>query len=109
MILPTQAREVLEFIHESALSFGFPTRILLFGSRARGDHHSRSDYDIAVEPDRTLNENWAQFWNLVDEAAPTLCKIDLINLADNLSESFRNQIEADGIEFKPLAERHETK
>ena len=109
MILPTQAREVLEFIHESALSFGFPTRILLFGSRARGDHHSRSDYDIAVEPDRTLNANWAQFWNLFDEAPPTIFKIELINLSANLSESFRTQIEAAGLEFNTLTEGHETK
>lgn len=109
MTLPSQAREVLEFVRASAEAFGVPKRILLFGSRARGDHSSRSDYDIAVEPDRVLKDNWVQFWNLVDEAASTLCKIDLINLADDLSESFRAQIEADGIEYNPKVEHHEIK
>jgi predicted nucleotidyltransferase len=109
MTLSPQAMEVLEFVRLSAERFGFPQRIILFGSRARGDHESRSDYDIAVQPDSELNRNWAQFWNLVDESAPTLCKIDLINMTDNLSEGFRAQIEADGFELKLKAAHDETK
>jgi predicted nucleotidyltransferase len=109
MNLSPQAINVLNFVRESAEKFGSPKRIILFGSRARHDHGSRSDYDIAVEPDPVLNRNWALFWNLVDEAAPTLCRIDLINLADDLSESFRVQIESAGIDFNLKAGNHETK
>ncbi len=109
MTLPTRTTQVLEFVRQSAEAFGSPKRILLFGSRARGDHSDRSDYDIAVEPDAALNKNWVHFWSLVDEKAPTLSKIDLINLADDLSESFRNQIETDGIDLLPKAKQHETK
>ena len=31
-----------------------PERILLFGSRARGDHHEHSDYDLIVVVDKTF-------------------------------------------------------
>ncbi|BCB96578.1 hypothetical protein JZK55_15000 [Dissulfurispira thermophila] len=33
-----------------------PQKIILFGSKARGDFHSRSDTDIAVETDKSLEE-----------------------------------------------------
>ena len=34
-------------------------RVVLFGSRARGDHHADSDYDVAVFL-RTLPDRWAE-------------------------------------------------
>lgn len=34
-----------------------PRRVILFGSRARGDHHPRSDVDLLVEMDGRLNSD----------------------------------------------------
>jgi predicted nucleotidyltransferase len=46
-------------------------RILLFGSRARGDHGERSDIDLAVACPGADDEDWAKIWLIVDDA-PTL-------------------------------------
>ena len=40
-------------------------RIVLFGSRARGDAHSDSDYDIAVFIE-DLDDRWREFHRLAD-------------------------------------------
>lgn len=75
-------------------------RIVLFGSRARGDHDDRSDIDLAVAcPEADLDE-WAAIWDAVDEA-PTLLAVDLIRL-DQVDEPLRRRIEAEGV---PLHER----
>src|SRR5439155_12453427 len=34
-----------------------PERIILFGSRARGDHHPESDYDVIVVLETTLDRD----------------------------------------------------
>jgi len=31
---------------------------LLFGSRARGDYHNRSDYDFAILMDNSVDKSW---------------------------------------------------
>ena len=50
-------------------------RVVLFGSRARGDNRSRSDIDIAV----TGVEDFDTLAEAVDEL-PTLYSVDLLNL-----------------------------
>ncbi len=40
-------------------------RVVLFGSRARGDAHEASDYDIAVFP-KDLTDRWREFHRLAD-------------------------------------------
>lgn len=74
----------------------FPTvqRILLFGSRARGDAQPRSDIDLAVEaPDMPL-EDWQRVIEIV-ERAPTLLEIDLVRL-DEAGAQLRACIEDEG-------------
>ncbi len=105
MMLAPKDLEVLSFVQEAACKFGSPKRIILFGSRARGDHQPLSDYDIGVEADNDLIENWARFWNQVDEGAPTLCKIDLVLINSEISEELRTQILNQGIEFTLKGEK----
>ncbi len=99
MMLAPRDLEVLSFVQEAACKFGSPKRIILFGSRARGDHKPLSDYDIGVEGDSDLTKNWAKFWNKVDECAPTLCKIDLVLMNSEIADELRTQILSQGIEF----------
>ena len=40
--------EILSLIRRTALEFPSIRRVVLFGSRARGDFNDGSDYDIAV-------------------------------------------------------------
>ncbi|MEB3329588.1 MAG: nucleotidyltransferase domain-containing protein [Candidatus Sericytochromatia bacterium] len=65
-------------IHELAARLGrLPKvrRVILFGSRARGDHTERSDVDLAVDAED--EEPRLPAAALVDEA-PTLLEIDLV-------------------------------
>ena len=50
----THADPVLEDITRTLVDRVAPERLLLFGSRARGDHHADSDYDIIVVVESAL-------------------------------------------------------
>jgi uncharacterized protein len=64
--------------------------ILLFGSRARGDHQERSDIDLAVEcPDASVQE-WQAVLDIIEEA-PTLLPIDCVCL-ETASEDLKRSI-----------------
>lgn len=69
-------------------------RLVLFGSRARGDHHPRSDVDLAVygmPPARR-----AAFW-LAAEELPTLLKLDIVHISPDMEPAFLKNIEKDGV------------
>ena len=68
------------------------SKVILYGSRARGDNHERSDIDLAVEGGDVINFKMA-----VDEDVPTLLMFDVVDLSDNLSEKFLADIERDGV------------
>jgi predicted nucleotidyltransferase len=42
--------------------------IILFGSRATGDHRERSDVDLAIRGPKLLSEDWTVFRAQVEEA-----------------------------------------
>jgi predicted nucleotidyltransferase len=52
-------------------------RIVLFGSRARGDAMPRSDIDLAIACPRADPKIWSDIVEAADEA-PTLLQIDLV-------------------------------
>ncbi|MEM1486360.1 HI0074 family nucleotidyltransferase substrate-binding subunit [Oscillospiraceae bacterium PP1C4] len=68
------------------------TKIILFGSRARGDNTSKSDIDLAVYG----ASNEALFNAEIDEL-DTLLKFDIVHIADNTSPALINNIKKDGI------------
>ena len=81
----------LEFIKKLS-ELDFVAEIWLFGSRARGDFHDRSDIDIAIICPTATNENWSQVMAIVDES-DILLKIDCVRF-DLLEENdlFRKNI-----------------
>lgn len=83
--------KVENFIVKLAKKYNL-SKVILYGSRARGDNHERSDIDLAVEGGDVAN-----FILELDEEAPTLLMFDVVNLADNLSEDFLAEIERDGV------------
>jgi predicted nucleotidyltransferase len=70
-------------------------RIILFGSRARGDHDERSDIDLGIACPGASPEEWAAIWNIVDEA-PTLLNVDLVRL-EHVDDALRQAIEREGV------------
>jgi len=69
------------------LQYVNPERIILYGSRARGDNLETSDIDIAVE----CTENVGFLEEILNEEVETLLKIQLINL-NNVPERLKEQI-----------------
>ena len=70
-----QCNELYRQLAALGRKFG-AARIVLFGSRARGDNRERSDIDIAVYG--LPKPAWSDFEDAVD-ALPTLLNFDLID------------------------------
>jgi predicted nucleotidyltransferase len=69
-------------------------RVLLFGSRARGDARPDSDLDLAFEH-ASSDATWAEFVNELHDAAPTLLPLDLVDLS-KADPALRAKIEQQG-------------
>ncbi len=72
------------------------SRVVLFGSRARGDHRARSDVDLAVEAPGLSPSDWRRL-RADAEGARTLYRIDLVDL-DRAPERLRERIRAEGVD-----------
>lgn len=69
-------------------------RVVLFGSRARGDFCERSDIDIAVYGANPMS--WSLFIDEL-EKLPTLLNFDLVYVDDSTSTELVRNIEKDGV------------
>ena len=67
-------------------------KVILFGSRARGSHHERSDIDLAV-----YGSDVAGFYTDLNENAWTLLTFDVVDLNKNISEALQQEIHRDGM------------
>ncbi len=71
-------------------------RLVLFGSRARGDNRYNSDIDLAVYG--MPESSRAEFWMSCEEL-PTLLKFDIVHIKDGMDPAFLNNIQRDGVEL----------
>lgn len=67
-------------------------KIILFGSRARGDHTERSDVDLAVYG----GDFDAFYWN-IRENAHSLLMFDVVDVDEGISSALKDEIERDGV------------
>jgi predicted nucleotidyltransferase len=65
----------------SLATLPFVERIIVYGSRARGDHQERSDIDLAISCPNASQNNWNTITEIIEEA-DTLLKIDCVRLED---------------------------
>ena len=71
-------------------------RVVLFGSRARGDGRERSDVDLALDAPGLSRAGWLRLWADAQEA-DTLYRIDLVRL-NEVPTPLRERIEAEGVD-----------
>ena len=67
-------------------------KVILFGSRARGDYKRVSDIDLAV-----VGGDFVSFSLDVDEDTSTLLKFDIVNLSGKEQEELLRSIEEEGV------------
>ncbi len=71
------------------------TKIVLFGSRARGDNHPRSDIDLANYG--MPEKNQPSFYFAVEEDLQTLLKFDLVHITQHTGPALLQNIQKDGV------------
>lgn len=82
---------VLEEIENYAKQYDV-SKVILFGSRARGDYKEKSDIDLAVSGGKII-----EFSLAVDEYTSTLLKFDIVNLDASVQKELRQSIDREGI------------
>jgi len=90
MDLPEKIRDK---IIELAKKYGIK-KLILFGSRARGDNWERSDIDLAIS-----GGDRVRFTLDVDESdiVPTLLMLDVVDLDEPCNEELLESIKRDGV------------
>lgn len=67
-------------------------KVILFGSRSRGDNRERSDIDLAIQGGDTV-----AFAAGVDEDIPTLLMFDVVDLDKPVQKELLDEIRKDGV------------
>ena len=67
-------------------------KVILFGSRARGDNKEKSDIDLAV-----TGGNVTEFRLAVDDEVRTLLMFDVVNLDEPVQKPLLQSIEHEGV------------
>jgi len=67
-------------------------KLILFGSRARGDYKERSDIDLAF-----YGGNSSRFILEVDEETPTLLQFDVLDLDKSIQAELLESIKREGM------------
>lgn len=82
--------EVIKEIQKLAQKYGV-AKVILFGSRARGDFKRTSDIDIAV-----TGGDFVRFALDVDEETNTLLEYDIVDLDSDMQDELRESIRKEG-------------
>ena len=77
-------------------------RLVLYGSRARGDFHARSDVDLAVYG---MPEKQRGSFSVEAEDLPTLLKLDIVHISENMEPAFLQNIGKDGVTLYAAEDR----
>lgn len=80
-------RELFSFAQKYSVS-----KIILFGSRARGTNTERSDVDIAV-----YGGDFDGFYWDVKEKIHSLLMFDIVEADESISDELKQEIEKDGV------------
>lgn len=88
-------QKIIDDIQHIAAKYSEIEKIVLFGSRARGDNSDRSDIDLAIFTKNKIFNNWLSFYDKIDEME-TLIKLDLVHISENIDKRLLENIENEG-------------
>ncbi|MDR2698414.1 MAG: nucleotidyltransferase domain-containing protein [Candidatus Methanoplasma sp.] len=87
--------EIIKIISPIAERYGIE-RVYLFGSRARGDNASDSDYDFSIDPGRM--DNILDFFGFIDELEEALgSRVDVVSRRSLKEDRFYRYMVADEV------------
>lgn len=84
-------QQVIEEIQALAQKYNV-SKVILFGSRARGDFRRTSDIDLAV-----TGGDFDRFALDVNEDTSTLLEYDIVNLDRDMQQELRDSIRTEGM------------
>ena len=82
---------VVEAVRDAARRHGV-RRVVLFGSRARGQHRPKSDIDLAIS-----GGDKVRFQLDVEEEAPTLLQFDFVDMDACVSRELAGRVAEEGL------------
>lgn len=89
--------EILRQIRAIARRYPSIDRVMLFGSRARGDNRAKSDVDIAVFDSGMEQGDWRTFCEAVHGEVRTLLEFDIVRVGHYTESFFLHNIMTDGV------------
>lgn len=92
-LTPSLARDIVERVR----AVSRPRRIILFGSRARGDADPRSDIDLAISSPAITRSEWLRILTSL-EAVETLLPIQAV-LLEEVPARLRERVAREGIDL----------
>lgn len=85
--------DIINEIKSTASKYNNIEKIVLFGSRARGDNNLKSDIDLAIFG----TGDFCEFICDLEDDVHTLLEFDITIMNENLDELFLKQVESEGI------------
>lgn len=86
--------ESIQSLIRHGISLVRPRKVVLFGSRARGDHRPNSDFDIAFS-NLGKPEMWTRFKAGAEEEPFTLYNTDLV-IFEEMNSAYQANITSEG-------------
>ena len=89
------SQRIVESLLETFSRYPKVERVIIYGSRSRGDYRPGSDIDLAVIAPEMRFDEFSRFWNEVDEL-PIAFNIDLLHLDSLKNQALKEMIEDSG-------------
>lgn len=102
MVMATDKDKALEKIKKIIIKTVSPKKIILFGSRARGDANGKSDYDILILKDNLQNER--QITRQVNHALLSNHVCEEVDIIASSTDKFEKNINNIGFIYKSINE-----
>lgn len=93
---PWQISPPLQSLIQKIIEITKPTKLILFGSRARGDHRANSDVDLCVMKKSCSEDDWNSLLISIQDDPHTLLKVDLVEF-ETLSKVYQDEISKNGV------------
>jgi uncharacterized protein len=88
--------KILQLILQPCMDSPKVKKVVLYGSRARGDYRQGSDIDLAIDAPQMTEREFAQLWNAIDDL-PIIYSIDIVHLQAINDENFLAAINQEGV------------